>query len=492
MSSYSEGFELGYRASAPLAGISEGIRMFTEEYRKQEEIGRQRQQAFEQARKDFKSKMAQEYDKYVYEDQFDDTGFTDFDALGEKFRRGALELYQINEFAFRNGFISESDLISRNNNIKGQSEKLTKLYDDTNAMLQKKEELEAKGLGNKLNDIKLEILDNFSKNVKVTPGLDGLYMSTINKEGKQQNVSVTDFAKMLDADIGVDIQKDLNELLDLGGYMEYSTKDGKRLIRSFDRDDQRGRDLIKTKVEGYTDAQVIDAMFELDMATDDKKEAKEKGLILIGAENVFDTKVTDEMRQDLANRMQDELSKQQRWKMISKELPPPDLKEDKSLVSMSRILNKDAGDNRGDRIRFSPNKLQGLPMSYIQKYKGYHESINKTILEKDLVGYQVDATKDAQFLGANFFPDNGVFEVEIGYDAIKLDEKGNPVLDENFDEIIIPVKSTIILNTLSEINDFYAGIGRKDLMISSNDWEASRGMRIQSEEVGGTGSKYNQ
>mgnify|MGYP001328616793 CR=1 FL=1 len=56
MSSYSEGFKLGYSANAPLAGISEGIQKFTQEYRKQEEIGRQRQEAYDQARSEFKKK----------------------------------------------------------------------------------------------------------------------------------------------------------------------------------------------------------------------------------------------------------------------------------------------------------------------------------------------------------------------------------------------------------------------------------------------------
>lgn len=491
MSSYSEGFKLGYSANAPLAGISEGIKMFTEEYSKQQEIGRQRQEAFENARKEFKQKQEETYGKYYREDLYDDTGFTDFDTLGDKFTNSALELYEINEFAFRNGFISEGDLTARNNNIKAQSQKLTKLYDNANEMLKKKEELESKGLGNKLNDIKLDLLDNFSKNVKVTAGLDGIYMSTINKDGKQQNISVSDFSKMLYADSGVDMQKDLDDLLALGGFREYTTKDGKRKIRSFDRDDERGVGLIKTKIEGYTDAQVIDAMFELEMVTDNEKEAKEKNIMLIGAQNVFDTKVTDEMKQNLAVKMQDKLREQQRYKMISMEATPKDTEVDKSLVSTSKITNADAGDNKGDRIRFSPNKLQGLPMSYIQKYKGYAESIDESIKKNNLVGYEIDATKDAQFLGANFFPDTGIFELEIGYDVVKLDENGEPIMEAISGPIKQSVRSNIILNTLEEINDFYAGVGRKDLMISSKDWEAKRPQREQTRSGGGTGSKYN-
>jgi hypothetical protein len=484
MSSYSEGFELGYRANAPLAGISEGIQMFTQEYRKQQEIGRQRQEEYEKARSEFKKKQEETYGKYAKEDLYDNTGFTDFDTLGDKFTKSARETYEINEFAFRNGFIDESELTARNNTLKAQSQKLTKIFDEANKMLEEKEKLEAQGLGNKLNDIRLDLLEDFSKNVKVSSGLDGLYMSTIGKDGKQKNISVSEFSKILQADSGVDMQKDLDDLLKLGGYREYTTKDGKRVVRSYDRDDELGKGLIKTKVEGYTDQQVIDAMFELGLATDNPEEAKE-GVKLISTKNIFDFEVNSQIRDQVATAMQDKLSEQQKFKMISTEAKPEKTEPDKSLVSTTRITAEDANDTKGDRIRFSPNKLQGLPMSYVEKYKGYEESIDKTIAKQNLIGYEVDVTKDATFLGANFYPDKGIFEVEIGYDVVT----GDSVMDD-----LTPrksMRSTIVLNSLDEINDFYAGIGRSDLMISSRDWESKRKEREAARGKVGTGSKYN-
>lgn len=488
MSSYSEGFKIGYSANAPLAGISEGIKMFTQEYRRQQEIGRQRQEDYDKARSEFKSKQEETYGKYAKEDLYDNTGITDFDALGDKFTKSALETYEINEFAFRNGFIDESQLTARNNTIKAQSQKLTKIFEEANTMLEQKEKLEAQGLGNMLNDVKLDLLDDFSKNVKVSSGLDGLYMSTIGKDGKQKNISVSEFSKILQADPGVDMQKDLDALLKLGGYKEYKTKDGKRIVRSFDRNDELGTSLIKTKVEGYTDQQVIDAMFELGLATDDPKEAKE-GVSLIGTKNIFDFEVNDETRSKLATAMQDELRNQQKYKMISSDADPDSggggRGVDKSLVSTTRVTAEDANDTKGDRIRFSPNKLQGLPMSYIQKYKGFKESITEQLKKDNLVGYEVDARKDAKFLGANYFPDRGVFEIEIGYDVVVPGE------DFMMEKTRQAKRSTMILSTLEEINDFYAGVGRKDLMISSKDWEASRQKREKEKGSDGTGSKYN-
>ena len=490
MSSYSEGFKLGYSANAPLAGISEGIQKFTQEYRKQEEIGRQRQEAYDKARSEFKKKQEETYGKYAKEDLYDNTGFTDFDTLGDKFTKSARETYEINEFAFRNGFIDESELTAINNTLKAQSQKLTKVFDEANKMLEEKEKLEAQGLGNKLNDIRLDLLEDFSKNVKVSSGLDGLYMSTIGKDGQQKNISVSEFSKILEADSGVDMQKDLDDLLKLGGYREYKTKDGKRMVRSYDRNDELGTSLIKTKVEGYTDQQVIDAMFELGLATDNPKEAKED-VKLIGTKNIFEFEVNDETRSQVATAMQDKLREQQKFKMISTEAKPERKPVDKSLVSTSKITNADAGDNKGDRIRFSPNKLQGLPMSYIQKYKGFQKSVERKIKEKNLVGFEIDARKDAKFLGANYFPDRGVFEIEIGYDAIKMGEDGKPEVNDLGESIKKSVRSSFIIKELPEINDFYSGIGRKDLMISSKDWEASTKRRKKEKVNQGTGSKYN-
>jgi hypothetical protein len=484
MSSYSEGFKLGYSANAPLAGISEGIQKFTQEYRKQEEIGRQRQEAYDKARSEFKNKQEETYGKYAKEDLYDNTGFTDFDTLGDKFTKSARETYEINEFAFRNGFIDESELTARNNTLKAQSQKLTKVFDEANKMLEEKEKLEAQGLGNKLNDIRLDLLEDFSKNVKVSSGLDGLYMSTIGKDGKQKNISVSEFSKILQADSGVDMQKDLDDLLKLGGYREYTTKDGKRAVRSYDRDDELGKSLIKTKVYGYTDQQVIDAMFELGLAADNPEEAKE-GVKLISTKNIFDFEVNDKTRDQVATAMQDKLREQQKFKMISTEAKPKDQPVDKSLVSTTKIIAEDANDKKGDRIRFSPNKLQGLPMSYIQKYKGFQESIGEQIAKDNLVGYEVDARKDATFLGANYFPDRGVFEIEIGYDVIQ------PGDEDTMESTRQSKRSTMTLNTLAEINDFYAGVGRKDLMISSKNWEASRQRREKEKGNQGTGSKYN-
>lgn len=311
MSSYSEGFKIGYSTNAPLGGISEGIKMFTQEYRKQQEIGRQRQEAFDKARQEFKQKQEETYGQYYREDLYDNTGITDFDSLGDKFTRGALDLYEINEFAFRNGFITESDLVARNNNIKAQSKKLTKLYDEANAFLEEKKKLDDEGKSNPLNDLKLDILEEFSQNVKVTPGLDGLYLSTIGKEGKQKNISVSEFNKILNSESGVDVNTIYDDLLKNQGFTQ--TLLGDKKITKYITEEGADMTALDAQLLTMTDGQQLGALLSIEdkdgnkIATTDEKEAKEKGIIYVGPDRIIDPSITKEEQAALKGGMINQL-----------------------------------------------------------------------------------------------------------------------------------------------------------------------------------------
>ena len=318
MSSYSEGFKLGYSANAPLAGISEGIQKFTQEYRKQEEIGRQRQEAYDKARSEFKKKQEETYGKYAKEDLYDNTGFTDFDTLGDKFTKSARETYEINEFAFRNGFIDESELTARNNTLKAQSQKLTTLYNDANAFIEEKKKLEEEGQSNPLNDKKLEILEDFSKQVKVSSGLDGLYLSTIGKEGKQRNISVSEFNKILNSESGVDLNSTYENLLSNQGFTQRLAS-GKK-ITEFITEEGDDMTALDAQLLTMTDGQQLGALLSITdtngnyVATTDEEEAKKKGIIHVDAARVIDPSISVDEQKKLKKTMIDQLRAMQERK----------------------------------------------------------------------------------------------------------------------------------------------------------------------------------
>jgi len=385
MSSYSEGFKLGYSANAPLAGISEGIQKFTQEYRKQEEIGRQRQEAYDQARSEFKKKQEETYGKYAKEDLYDNTGFTDFDTLGDKFTKSARETYEINEFAFRNGFIDESELTARNNTLKAQSQKLTTLYNDANAFIEEKKKLEEEGKSNPLNDKKLEILEDFSKQVKVSAGLDGLYLSTIGKEGKQRNISVSEFNKILNSESGVDLDSTYENLLSNQGFTQRLAS-GKKITEFITKE---GDDMtaLDAQLLSMTDGQQLGALLSItdvdgnNVATTDEKEVKEKGIIYVDAARVIDPSISVEEQKKLKSSMIDQLRAMQERKKKTEIYNDP-YKQRETASSTAKKDRLDASfdlalqaTNGGEISENAVNKIKSINPEVTNMFGGVDEGV---------------------------------------------------------------------------------------------------------------------
>jgi hypothetical protein len=309
MSSYTEGFDLGYRASAPIKGISEGIEKFNKEYLRQQEIGRQRQKDFDDARKAFRQQQEETYGKYAKEDLYDDTGFTDFDSLGDKFTRNAKDLYRLNEFAYRNGFIDETELTSRNNTLRNQSQKLTTLYDEANEFIAEKKRLDDEGKSNPLNDLKLEMLEEYSSNAKIIPSLDGLYMSTLTKDGNQRNISISDFNRVLTSESGLDLNSVYDQLLDNQGFTEYLSSGATKKITTYTTEEGPDMDALDVQLSAMTEGQQLGALLDIrdrdgnKIATSDKKEAEDKGLIYVGHDRAVEPSITKEEQNKLKEAM---------------------------------------------------------------------------------------------------------------------------------------------------------------------------------------------
>ena len=294
------GFELGYaKGKSAIPSLNVELTNFANKYQGQRDLADKRQKDFEDARKLFMQQQGKEYDPTVYEDQFDDTGITDFDVAGEKFRTQIKDLYELNQFAFNNGFIDETRLSKRNSAIKGQVQELSTVYDDINKFVEQKTSLEKEGKKNDLNDLKLEVLGKFNKNLAVNAGLDGIYMSTI-KNGERLNASVSDFKKILNLEEGVDLDSVYDTLLQDQGFVE-SIVSGKKVTKYTEQ--EGGMDVIDAKISSMTDGQIIGALLQSgDISADD-----------IGDENIINPKATDENKQALKESMLNQLkSRQQR------------------------------------------------------------------------------------------------------------------------------------------------------------------------------------
>lgn len=295
------GFELGYaKGASAIPSLNTELTNFANKYQEQRNLADKKQKDFEDARKLFMQQQGKEYDPTVYEDQFDDTGITDFDVAGEKFRTQIKDLYELNQFSFNNGFINETELSKRNSAIKGQVQELSTVYDDINKFVEQKTSLEGEGKKNDLNDLKLEVLDKFAKNFAVNAGLDGIYMSTI-KKGERLNASVSDFKKILNLEEGVDLDSVYDTLLQDQGFVQ-SIVSGKKVTKYTEQ--EGGMDVIDAKISSMTNGQIIGALLQSgDISAED-----------ISDENIINPTATEEDKQKLKESMYNQLQERQKRK----------------------------------------------------------------------------------------------------------------------------------------------------------------------------------
>lgn len=279
--------------------------------REQDEIGRKRQEKFDEARKAFKLKMKETYDDLAYGDNFDGTGIDSIDSAATKAQRGIRELYEINEFAFQNGFISEAELTGRNNNIKGQVSRIANFTKDVETFVADIETKNKEGKNSILNDMKLKLLEEQGKNVRFTPLPSGdIGVSTLDSEtGKVKTVSMNDFPKVFTASNGVNLQEDVDDIIKIGGFNEYIL--GSKKIKDFDLNSKKVQEALDVALTTKTNEELLDMMYKLDLATPDKLtegDSRER----IDESKIFDFKASNDqkgkIKAALAKEIKDQLA----------------------------------------------------------------------------------------------------------------------------------------------------------------------------------------
>lgn len=313
--SYETGYKLGYQASNKGTNIGAGIKSISDEINKQQEIGRKRQEAFDNARKQFKAQQEEAYGEFVYEDQFTDTGLKDFDAAGEKLRQKVKETYETNMFAFNNGVIDENELRRRNAATKGHVKEMSGVYDKAKAALEELNRLEAEGKSSAANDVKRQALEDFFNNFRVDEAPVGLSMSTVSMEdGKPvvKTVTPSEFNNLFDFGQGADLDSDLKNIIDEIGsdtyirgnqkVQDWLMSDGKEDTK--DKLDNSTKLRFDAVTKGYSKDELFDAAIKLGVK--DKLELREV------------TKATEEeldkLREDVSSKMIDYVKEELRLK----------------------------------------------------------------------------------------------------------------------------------------------------------------------------------
>lgn len=436
---YLAGFQTAGGGRAPVIDLSQKAAEVAKFGREQQALTREKQEAFDKEREEFRTEMSDEYSKYVYENNFDGTGITDFDASTEKLRNTIKANHLRTEKLFDDGKISMAEVRRRNNQIKGQVNEVSQLSKDINSFIAKSQELDESGKGNRINDMRTDILEGMTEDFNITDGPDGLVYQykTKDESGKDviKNINAKDFKRVLNAEQGVDIEKDLDDLVALGGFEQdiEGRFANREKVKSYLRDTEDGKALLRTRVDNWSASEKYDYMLQTGLATDDPALAKARGLKFIDESSVFSKEVSEEDDELITEHLSDELInrldfKEERQEYESKLDVERIRQAGMSRRSKSKVKSKEIVVDQidGSKKRVSevyPTEGKGIEFKYLVQNLGTKEDygmgaqlLDSAASEFKGVPLPVKAIKNVTFTKERVDIDSGKIEIFMGYD----------------------------------------------------------------------------
>ena len=413
----------------------------------EDKITYDRQKAFDDARAQFKKDMADQYDQYVYENNFDETGILDFDSATAKLRNTIKSSHLETEYLYNQGIIDEAEVRRRNNSIKGQVNEVQNLSQDITAYTDKVKELEEAGKGSEINGIRTTLLEALNENFNIASNSEGLQFQTII-DGKPVGMNAGKFKQLLNAEQGVDIEKDLDEIVKLGGFEEKLEGWGRnaKKVTSYLRDSEEGKALLNTRIDGWSASEKYDYMLKAGLATDDPELAEKEGLKLITAKNIFDKEVSEDEEDLIADHMAKELTNRLLYKEkkelyddkfaleYTKQKNRKELKAEKPKVKMADVTQTDADSGDKQRLRtYTPTDGEGIEMSYLIADPGSNMSKQFfASVEGSVNGIPIpaEAIKKAVYKQERIDLDTGVIEIDMGYDYDVEETQRTALIDQ--------------------------------------------------------------
>ena len=473
----------GYRAAgggkANIIDLTAAASAVAKHGLEQAELTRTRQEEFDKNRADFKAKMQESYDKFVYEDKFDDTGILELDSAGEKLRNQIKASYLQTEWEYNNGLIDEATVRSRNNNIKGQVNEFANLTGDIIKWGEEKAKLEAEGKDNRLNDFRGDLLEAYSKQFKVKSTGAGLVMSTVI-DGKEVDVPASQFKRVMQTDQAVDIEKDLDDLVELGGLEEKIQgwgRDAKK-ITDYTRGEE-AKSLIKTRVDQWSAAETMDYALKMGLVTDDPDD---KSKPYLGLDAVFADDVQDDIKEAVYKSMAEELDNRLQFKQ-KKEIyndtfalaatkqayARENRRKEKQVLKSAdlKVTDEISGDKRNVR-EFYPTNGKGIELSYVVQDPGNNMSRAFADSIEGVAGHPVplNAIKSTKYMKERIDMSTGKIEVTLGYDFQQTEEEIyeqiNGFTDEQYSDYIDGIVKMHNQNVANNNRSRTVDTGRKD------------------------------
>lgn len=469
---YLAGFQVAGGGRAPVIDLSKQAAEVAKFGREQQALTREKQEAFDKEREEFRTEMSDEYSNYVYENNFDGTGITDFDASTEKLRNTIKANHLRTEKLFDDGKISMAEVRRRNSQIKGQVNEVSALSKDINSFIAKSQELDESGKGNRVNDLRTDILEGMTKDFSITDGPDGLVYQYKAKDesGKDviKNINAKDFKRVLSAEQGVDVEKDLDDLVSLGGFDQdiEGRFANREKVKSYLRDTEDGKALLRTRVDNWSASEKYDYMLQTGLATDDPALAKARGLKLIDESSVFSKEVSEEDDELITEHLSDELINRLDFKEERQEYESSldaerirqagMSKRSKSKIKSKEIVVEQIDGSKKRVSEVYPTQGKGIEFKYLVQNLGTKEDygmgaqlLDSAASEFKGVPLPVKAIKNVTFTKERVDTDSGKIEIFMGYDYDTTD----PELTVKYLETLPPTKKKEVFEKLIDQNN---------------------------------------
>jgi ElaB/YqjD/DUF883 family membrane-anchored ribosome-binding protein len=447
---YVAGFQVAGGGKANVVDLSAAAAGVAAYGLEQAEETRKRQKEFDENRAAFKKEMADTYDQYVRENNFDDTGILDYDAATEKLRNSIKQSHLETEYLYDQGTIDEAEVRRRNNEMKGQVGEVKNLSADIVAYQEKVQKLEEEGKGSEVNGLRTDILEAFSENFNVVSTAKGLQYQTV-VDGKVKGINAGEFKRILNAEQGVDIEKDLDDLVKLGGLEEKIEGYGRdaRKVTEYLRG-KEGKALLKTRIDQWSASEKYDYMLKAGLATDDPaiaaeaNKTKEGKIKLIDGASIFKKEVSEDEDQAIADHMEKELTNRLLFKgkkeLYDDKYTLQQIKDrnasnraTKQLVESADIVqtDKDSGDKQRVREVYAKDG-KGIPVDYLVQNPG--NNISRAMMDsiEGIPGgtpVPFDAIKNTKFIMERSDIDTNLIEITLGYDYDIPKEDDNSLVE---------------------------------------------------------------
>lgn len=206
---------------------------------------------------------------------FDDTGISDYDALGDKVLNTFDNASAMNNWKFRNGEMSKEEYERSQNKLIRAFGGINSIYENINSKATGQEALSKEGKDNIVNTFKAELIELYGNRISFDYENGEVKMNTIGPNGQEISAVPTLLKSLTTNDVGADINSAVEELVDSKGTSKYFNEDFSKKYTSYSFNDKNVLDLVGVTVNSFNENQVIDAAFKLGILSTDPKEAEE-------------------------------------------------------------------------------------------------------------------------------------------------------------------------------------------------------------------------